>query len=93
MVARVAASSLGLLAFFISLLAGMFVQNPVTVTLSRSILAMFVFFVIGLVLGGAAQMVIAEHERSRESAIRKQYEEDSPAGTGTNAELGSGGGT
>ena len=92
MVARFSAASLGLLAFCVSLLAGLYVQNPVTVTLSRSIFALFVFCIIGLVLGGAAQMVITEHERNRESAIRKQYEEDSPAQAGTGRQSESDGG-
>ena len=92
MVARFAAASLGLLAFCVSVIAGLFVQNPVTVTLSRSILALFVFCIIGLVLGGAAQMVIAEHERNRQSAIRKQYEEGSTAEAGTGRESGPDGG-
>ena len=92
MVARVAAASLGLLAFSVSLLAGLYVQNPATVTLSRSILALFVFCLIGLVLGGAAQLVIAEHEKTRESAIRKQYGEDSTPPAAADSEGGADGG-
>ncbi|MGB2987072.1 MAG: hypothetical protein WBE26_14460 [Phycisphaerae bacterium] len=77
MVARFAGASLGLLAFAVSAIAGLLVRNPVGITLSRSILALFVFCVIGLLLGSAAQMVIAEHERSREFKIRKRYRKDS----------------
>lgn len=77
MVARFAGAILGLLAFTISIAAGMLAHNPAEVTLSRSILALFLFFLIGLVLGTAAQAVIAEHERDRESRIQKRYPVDS----------------
>ena len=85
MVARVVGASLGLLAFTVTIVAGLYVQNPVTVTLSRGILALFVFCVIGLVLGGAAQIVINEHGDKREEEIRKQHREEpvetNPAGS------------
>ena len=80
MVARFAGASLGLLAFTITSAAGLLSQNPVEVTLSRSIFALVLFCVIGFLLGTATQMVVAEHERTRESEIRKLYRKDS-AGT------------
>lgn len=67
MVARFTGATLGLFAFTITITAGLLAQNPVAVTLSRSLLALFVFCVVGLLLGSAAQKVIAEHERQRES--------------------------
>lgn len=75
MVARYAGASLGLLAFAVTIAAGLFAQNPVEVTLSRSILSLFVFFGIGTVLGLAAQRVITEHEEFRGNAIRERYHE------------------
>ena len=51
MVARFAGASLGLLAFATTAVAGLYVGNPPTVTLSRSILALFAFCLIGLLLG------------------------------------------
>ncbi len=77
MVARSAGAGLGFLAFTITAFAGLFVQNPVTVTLSRSLLALFVFGVIGLVVGTAAELVVREYEGNRESEIRKRYHENS----------------
>ena len=88
MLARFAGASLGLLAFAVSAAAGLLVQNPVSVTLSRSVLALFVFCIIGLLLGSAAQMVIAEHERNRESEIRKRYEKDSTGAGNTGRDDG-----
>jgi len=79
MVPRYAGASLGLLAFFITIAVGLWVRNPVEVILSRGILALFVFCFIGLLLGGAAQMVIAEYERGRESEILRRYRETTGA--------------
>ena len=79
MVARYAGASLGLLAFTIVVTAGLIAQNPVTVTLSRSIFALFLFCLIGLVLGRVAQMVVAEHQRKWETEIRKRHHETSSA--------------
>ena len=76
MIARFAGAMLGLLAFTITAAAGLYVQNPVAVTLSRSILALFIFCVIGLVLGSAAQIVVAEHEKKRESQIEERYRQE-----------------
>lgn len=89
MVARFAGASLGLLAFTITIVAGLFAHNPVAVTLSRSILALFLFCILGLVLGTAAQFVIAEYEQNRESEIRKRYSVDSTGTAGGGAKDGS----
>ena len=74
MIARYAGATLGLFAFTIVIMAGMFTHNPMAVTLSRSIFALFLFCFIGFVLGGVAQMVVNEHEQQRESQIRKRYQ-------------------
>lgn len=71
MLARVAGSGLGLLAFAITLMAGLLVGNPPMVILSRALLALFLFFGIGLLLGAAARLVISEYERKREEEITR----------------------
>lgn len=58
---RFTAAALGLLAFSVSVLGGLWARNPVEVILSRSIWAMLIFCVIGLVTGWAAQRVVREH--------------------------------
>ena len=73
MVARFAGAGLGLLAFTIAVLGGLYAHNPITVTLSRSILALLLFCVLGLVLGTAVQMVITDYERGKEEEIRSRY--------------------
>ena len=73
MVARFTGAGLGLLAFAITATSGLLVGNPIEVTLSRSILALILFCVLGLLIGGTAHCVIAEHQRQSEAAIREQY--------------------
>lgn len=76
MIARFAGASLGLLAFTIAVLGGLYAHNPITVTLSRSILALILFCVLGMSLGTAVQMVITEYEKRREEEIRSRYRSD-----------------
>lgn len=73
MIARYVGATLGLLAFTIVIVAGLFAQNPITVTLSRSLFALFAFFLIGLVLGGAAQIVVNEHQADVHADIERRY--------------------
>ncbi len=74
MVARYSGASLGLFAFAVAVVAGLAAGNPFAVTLSRSILALFLFCLIGLVLGQVAQWVVLEHQRTREKEIRARYQ-------------------
>ena len=76
MVARYAGASLGLLAFTIVVSAGLLAQNPVSVTLSRAIFALFTFCLLGLALGTAAQYVVAEHQQQREAEIRDRFKDE-----------------
>ena len=76
MVARFAGASLGLLAFTITIAGGVYAQNPVTVTLSRSILALFLFSIIGAVLGTAVQMVVNEFEQRKRADIRMRHRKE-----------------
>ncbi|MEK6797715.1 MAG: hypothetical protein AABZ12_01985 [Planctomycetota bacterium] len=87
MVARYAGASLGLFAFFVAVVGGILADNPPAVTLSRGILALLTFCLIGMLLGAAAQLVVDEHQRQRETAIRDRCraEADEPlvvGGTG-----------
>ncbi|MCP4247160.1 MAG: hypothetical protein GY778_08930 [bacterium] len=69
MVARYTGACLGLLAFGLTVIVGLAVNNPATVTLSRAVWALVVFCAIGLMLGGIAQVVIREHARRRQEAV------------------------
>lgn len=76
MIARYSGAGLGLLAFSVTIGAGLFVGNPIMTTLSRGILALFLFCAIGYVLGAAAQIVVKEHARTRRLQV---LQEDSEA--------------
>lgn len=76
MVARFTGASLGLLAFAIAAIGGLYAQNPPFVILSRSIFALFLFCLLGLLLGAAAQMVIDEHADKSEQRIKDRFRED-----------------
>lgn len=77
MVARLTSVSLGLFAFAVSTFAGLYAQNPVTVTLYRSILALVLFAILGLAVGHAAQKVATEHLRAREAQVLQRYPDPS----------------
>ena len=68
MVSRYTGACLGLLAFAITIVAGLAVHNPPMVTLSRAVWALVVFCPLGLVVGACAQSVINEHYRQRKAA-------------------------
>lgn len=73
MLARYAGTSLGLLAFTIVVTAGSIARNPVTVTPLRSIFALFLSALIGLVRGRIVQLEVAEREHKRDTEIHKRY--------------------
>jgi membrane protein YqaA with SNARE-associated domain len=82
MIGRYTAAILGLLAFAVSALTGVVIQNPAEVTLSRAIWALFVFCAIGLVVGGAAQYVINDFARRRLAESVPDHPETSPSADG-----------
>lgn len=75
MIGRYTGGILGLLAFFVSIVVGLWAHNPVTVILSRAIWALCVFCVIGLVVGGAAQFVINDYARRRYKEVLAEPDE------------------
>ncbi len=87
MVARFTGASLGLFAFSITLIAGLVVQNPFAVTLSRGIIALFTFCLIGLVLGAAADKVLSEHERSKTAEINDLLDKKNAAKASAEEEM------
>ena len=80
MVARFSAAGLGLIAFAIAVISGLIAENPVTVTLIRSILALFLFCLIGLSLGKLAEIVILERQQGKEREILERFTEAPPQG-------------
>lgn len=94
MVSRFLGAGLGLLAFAVAGIAGIVVHNPIEVTLSRSLLALVVFFAIGRLLGGAVELMVEEHVRGRRSAVEGPGEsgitKDVPASRDAAATKGAG---
>ena len=88
MVARAAGAGLGLLAFSITVFSGMLVQNPITVTLSRSILALFLFCMLGLCLGTVAEIVVREYEHGRRAEILETFRKDTAGQADKDLETG-----
>jgi hypothetical protein len=83
---------LGLLAFSVAIAGGLLAQNPVTVTLSRGIFALFLFFFLGIALGTAAERVLSEYEGQRKSQLGGPRGEENEAGaTDAQAEESQGG--
>ena len=68
MAPRGVGATLGLLAFATTIVAGLWVGNPVNIILMRALSAMLLFCVIGVVIGSAAQLVVREHAHNREKA-------------------------
>lgn len=65
MVSRYTGACLGLFAFAITVVAGLWVENPPLVTMSRAVWALVLFCGIGLLVGACAQSVIHEHHVRR----------------------------
>lgn len=66
MVSRYTGACLGLFAFSITVVAGLWVDNPPMVTMSKAVWALVVFCALGLVVGACAQSVIGERHSGRE---------------------------
>jgi len=76
MAVRAVGIALGLLAFSATIFFGLWVRNPMTVTLSRAIWAMVVFYLIGLGLGWVVQVVVREHVHRREKELFTSEEKE-----------------
>jgi len=76
MALRAVGVALSLLAFAVTIFFGLWVGNPVTVTLSRAIWAMVVFFLIGSALGWVVHVVVREHIHRRETELFTSEETD-----------------
>ena len=88
MIARYTGGVLGMLAFAVSVLAGLWVGNPVTIILSRAVWALVLFFLIGLALGAVAQYVIDDYARRRYQEVIPEAEEATDSATEPVAEPG-----
>lgn len=79
MAPRVIGAGLGLLAFSVSILFGLWARNPALVILERSLWAMVIFCAFGLAIGAAVNVVVREHVKSREAVLFPDEDETGPA--------------
>ena len=78
MIARFSGATLGLLAFTVAVLGGLWVGNPATLILSRAIWSLVIFCALGLALGATAQAVVNEYARRRLDAARAEVAAAAP---------------
>lgn len=81
MIARFAGGVLGLLAFSVAAVLGLVAGNPPMTIVTRSIWALVVFCVLGLVVGAAAQAVVNDFVGKQEEAPRSTKDDAAEAGT------------
>ena len=79
MISRYTGAILGLLAFSVSVLAGLIARNPASLVLSRAVFALVIFCIIGLVVGGAAQFVIDDYAKRRYKELLPEPSDEDPA--------------
>ena len=83
MTAHVCGAGMAFLGFSLSLIIGLWVNNPFTTVVSRSLVVLFFSYILGLILAGIGQKVIIENfdiERESltahaEQAARQQEDE------------------
>ncbi len=79
MIVRFSGATLGLLAFSVAVVGGLWAGNSPTLILTRAIWSLVIFCALGLALGAAAQAVVEEYARRRFDAVRAEAEAQAAA--------------
>lgn len=66
-------AQIGLLAFAVALLAGLYAGNSAAVVLTRALIAMAVGAVVGQVAGWAARLVLRDHLQKKKLQIDQEH--------------------
>lgn len=66
-------AQIGLLAFGVALLAGLYIGNSATVILTRALIAMVLGAILGQMAGWAAKAVLRDHLQKKKLAIDQQH--------------------
>ena len=90
---------IGLLAFAVAIVAGIYAGNPATVVMLRALLAMLVAALVGQAAGWAAKLVLRDHlqrrklriDREHFEAMRNMTRTSAPDAAGTTSEPGKAG--
>jgi hypothetical protein len=70
---RMTGVQIGLLAFGVASLAGLYAGNPVAVVLLRALLAMLLGTLVGQVAGWAAKLVLRDHLQRKKLQIDSEH--------------------
>ena len=82
MTAHVCGAGMAFLGFSLSLIIGLWVNNPFTTVVSRSLVVLFFSYIFGLMLAGIGQKVIVENfEAERETLAAKSEQSDQQLGS------------
>jgi uncharacterized membrane protein len=63
------AATMALIAFALCLVMGIVAENDIATTLSRALMAMFVVFLVGLIIGSMAQRMLDENLSDQEKKV------------------------
>ena len=74
---QLCAAAMAFLAFTTSLIIGLWVNNPFVTVIGRSILVMFIFYLLGAVLSLIGQKVIKENFDAEAKTLRKEAQQKS----------------
>jgi membrane protein DedA with SNARE-associated domain len=66
-------AQIGLLAFAVAVLAGLYSGNSVTVTLTRALVAMVIGSLVGQIAGWAAKLVLRDHLQRKKIEIDREH--------------------
>ena len=70
---RTMGAQIGLLAFTVAIVAGIYVGNPGTVVLLRGLLALLLGALIGQAVGWTAKLVLRDHLQRRKLRIDREH--------------------
>jgi hypothetical protein len=82
---RTTGAQIGLLAFAVAVVAGVYANNPATVVMLRALAAMVVAALVGQVAGWTAKLVLRDHLQRRKLRIDREHFDAMRNMTGTNA--------
>lgn len=66
-------AQIGLLAFAVALVAGVYAGNPVTVVLTRALIALVLGTLLGQAAGWTAKLVLREYLQRQKMAIDREH--------------------
>ena len=72
MTTKICGAGLGFLAFAVSLVIGLWTENPFITIVSRSLIVMGLFYILGCCLAGIGQKVINENVENEKQRIQQE---------------------